>query len=65
MRRKKKRKPYKILSEDQRKAFAQDFLNGGMLKQLVNTYEISLDNGYKIIKELLEWKLEWKNKEIT
>lgn len=65
MKRKKKRKDYKNLSDDQRKAFAQDFLNGGMIKQLVNTYDISLDNGYKIIKELLEWKLEWKNKEMT
>lgn len=61
---KRKRKVHNILSDDKKKEFAQKFLNGKMIKQLISDYNISINYGYGIIRELLEWKLEWRNKEI-
>ena len=61
---KRKRKVHNILNDDKKKEFAQQFLNGKMIKQLISDYDISINYGYGIIRELLEWKLEWRNKEI-
>ncbi len=59
--RKKKRKKIKILNDEEKRAFAQKLIDGKMIKQLIAEYEISLPYGYQIFRELLNYKIEWKN----
>jgi len=62
--RKKRRKKIKILNDEEKRAFAQKLIDGKMIKQLIAEYDISEPYGYQIFRELLEWKIEWKMKEI-
>jgi len=59
-RKKRLRKKIKILSDDEKKAFAQKLIDGKMIKQLIAEYDISAPYGYQIFRELLEYKIEWK-----
>lgn len=61
---KKRRKFKKTLNDKEKKAFAQAMIDGKMLKQLIFEFNISIVYGYQIFNELLEWKAEWKYKEI-
>lgn len=58
-----RRKRKKVLTADEKKAFAQAIIGGKMVKQVIAEFDISPVYGYQIFNELLEWKAEWKNKE--
>lgn len=60
---KKKNKTRKFLNDDEKKNFAQQLIDGKMIKQIIAEHNISLPYGYQIFRELLEWKMEWKHKQ--
>lgn len=52
--------PYEL-----RKQVATEIVNGKMIKQVAGTWGITPAYAYQIFYEFLEWKAEWKHKEIT
>lgn len=59
-----KPKKRKTLTQDQKRQFAQDIINGKMLKQAMADWNISSVYGYQIFNELLKWEAKWKYKEL-
>lgn len=51
------------LDYDKRKAIAEEMKNG-VIKQVAARCNITLPYAYQIFYEFLEWKAEWKHKEI-
>jgi hypothetical protein len=64
MLRKKRKKKRKTLNNDEKKEFAQQIINGRMIKQVIADFDISIVYGYQIFNEMLKWQAEWKYKEI-
>lgn len=58
-----KRKWKSNLSLDEKKAVAQNIMDGGHVKQIAAKWQISPAYAYQIVNELMIWKLEWKMKE--
>ena len=63
MRGKKRNKKRNFLTDTEKKEFAQQLINGRMIKQLAAEYNVSIPHGYQISREMLVWKMEWKHKE--
>lgn len=61
---KKKVKKHKTLNENEKKDFAKSIIDGKMIKQAAANFEISVPYAYLIFNQLLEWKAEWKYKEL-
>lgn len=61
---KKKYSPRFSLPDDKKKEMAADMFNGLMVKQAAGKYGTNLEYAYQVFYEFLEWKVEWKMKEI-
>lgn len=59
-----KNKKRKFLSDYEKRNFAQELIDGKMIKQLIAKYQISAPYGYQIFRELLEYRVHWRLKDL-
>lgn len=60
----KKKYVKRTLNYEERKAIAEEIKNGLVVKQAAAKWSINPSYAYQIMYEFLEYKLEWKHKEM-